>query len=137
MDKILSLFNLQTSNFKTRLGVFWGLAHVRLYLIIAIVVNGVLWLLAWLIVRNIDQATAILHYNILFGIDYIGQPHLIYVVPGLGLVWLIVNTVISFFTFKKDKFLSHLLLGFVEVGHLFLGLALYAIYLINFVNITL
>lgn len=137
MDKFLGLFNLKTSNLKSRITDYLSLFYIKAYFIFLLVCNLILWLLCWLIVVNIGQETAILHYNIVFGIDYIGNPHNIYIIPTIGSAWWIINFIIAFLVFKKDKILSHLLLLSAFVGHLFLGLAIYSIYLINFVNIKL
>jgi hypothetical protein len=50
-----------------------------------------------------------LHYNVLFGVDYIGESWRIYFVPLLGIIILFVNFLIGWFLYKKDKFMAHIL----------------------------
>ncbi|MFH1412627.1 MAG: hypothetical protein ABIG10_01185 [bacterium] len=135
MDKFLGLFNLKKSDFKNRLSDYFSLFYIKVYVIFLLASNLIIWLLTWLIASNIKQETIILHYNIIFGIDYIGSPVNIYWIPAIGSIWLLINLIISFVVMRRDKLLVHLLLSNALVGHVFLGLAIYSIYLINFVNI--
>ena len=52
-----------------------------------------------------------LHYNIIFGVDLLGAWWKIFFLPASGLLVALINFSLSFFLYKKDKFLS-MLLGF-------------------------
>lgn len=83
---------------------------------------------------RINQDIAILHYNVDFGIDLIGNKKSFFVIPLLGLIFIILDKVVLLFLLKKNdfKFLAYFLLSFLLLLHIFLALAQYSIYSINF-----
>jgi len=65
---------------------------------------------AYLVFR-VPQEIVILHYNVYFGIDMIGQSWQAFVVPGAPLVFLAVNTVLArAFYGIRERVASHILL---------------------------
>lgn len=62
----------------------------------------------WYVSRNIHQTTdnIFLHYNITFGIDLVGEWWKIYIIPAGGIAMLLINFLISFFSYRSDRFLS-------------------------------
>jgi hypothetical protein len=50
-----------------------------------------------------------LHYNILFGVDLIGPWQKILILPGIGLLVLVANTVLAWMLFNKNKFAAQIL----------------------------
>lgn len=50
-----------------------------------------------------------LHYNIYFGIDNIGSWYMALVIPLLGLLILVVNNILAYFFYIRDKVLSRIL----------------------------
>lgn len=108
---------------------------VRLYWLLTLAVNLILWILAFLIKRGLNQDLAILHYNTTFGIDYLAPRGQIYWLPLIGLLLLFINGALAFVFLKKDKFLGSLLLVSSLAVNFMVGLGLYSIYLVNFVKI--
>jgi len=98
-------------------------------------VNAALWLLAWLVWRGLHQDLAILHYNIIFGIDYLAPRGQIYFLPFIATILSFVNGWLSLGLCAKNAYLSRLLLAAALAAGLIVGLALYSIYLVNFVKI--
>ena len=135
LAKFLGYFDFKKASWRNFLISFFKLFFVRIYLIFTVLCNLLLWLLSWLVMVNINQELSILHYNIIFGIDYIGDPHRIFFLPAFGLAMALINMLLSLWLFKREKLLAHLLMLSALVFHIFLGLSLYSIYLINFVNI--
>jgi len=135
LTKFLGYFNFKKAGWKDILASFFKLSFVKIFLIFTILCNLLLWLLSWLVVVNINQELSILHYNIIFGIDYIGNPYSIFWLPAFGLAIALVNILGSLWFFKREKLLAQMLMLSTLVFHIFLGLSLYSIYLINFVNI--
>ena len=77
---------------------------------LSLLANAVMWVwLGWQIPHQSDPI--FLHYNILFGVDYIGEWWRAFALPLTGLVVLLVNTVLGWWLFSRDKFLNYLLLG--------------------------
>lgn len=50
-----------------------------------------------------------LHYNIIFGVDLIGEWWKLWFIPLSGLVIFVLNYGLSYFLYNKDKFLSRFL----------------------------
>ncbi|MFH1822387.1 MAG: hypothetical protein ABH830_01660 [Patescibacteria group bacterium] len=108
--------------------------YVRVYLIIIIGLNLFLWLASYLIKINVSQELIILHYNIDFGVDLIGNVNKIYIIPLLSLIILIINIILisNLVKHKFFKFIAHLLLATCIMVDIFLLISLASIYLINF-----
>lgn len=92
------------------------------------------WLQAVNIFRKFSGNFLILHYNIDFGIDLVGDSYKIFYIPLAGFFILLLNLIISSLFVRKEgsKILLHLLFSASIVVNTFLNLALFAIYLINF-----
>lgn len=92
------------------------------------------WFQAWFIRHNLSGDILVLHYNVDFGIDLVGDPVRIYLFPALGLAIFLLNFIIlaCWYRDKNFKVLAHLLLGAAALFGLFLSIALLAVYLINF-----
>ena len=69
------------------------------------------WLL-WQI--NPQPEPIFLHYNILFGVDYIGEWWKVLYLPIVGLFIFLVNGILAWILFSRDKFASQVL-NFVSV----------------------
>ena len=77
-------------------------------LVLSVSLNLANWL--WLITQIRPQAELIfLHYNILFGVDYVGEWWKVYYVPLTGLIIILINFIVGWFLFNKDKFVAILL----------------------------
>lgn len=75
---------------------------------LALLVNAAIWV--WLLSQIGPQSEQIfLHYNILFGVDYVGEWWRVLFLPISGLVIMLANGVIGWALFGKDKFYAHLL----------------------------
>ncbi len=80
---------------------------------LALLINISTW--AWLLLQIKPQdETIFLHYNILFGVDYIGAWWKVLYLPVLGLFIFLVNTIFGWVMFPKDKF-SAQVLNFVNL----------------------
>ncbi len=108
--------------------------YIRLYLIIIFGFNVFLWLLVYSIKINVSQELIVLHYNVNFGVDMIGEVGRLYVIPLLYLMIIVFNILIIFsiVKYKYFKFIAHILLLTSLVVGIFLLIALAFIYLVNF-----
>jgi hypothetical protein len=88
-------------------------------LFLAILANILTWF--WIIFRIRPQEDLIfLHYNILFGVDYIGEWWRVFYIPTIGLLILFINFVIGWVLFSKDKFISVILNAISVISGVFL-----------------
>jgi len=119
---------------KTYFGDFFGFWHVRIYSAVLVLLNLCLWFSAIFIKNHVSQDLIVLHYNVNFGVDLIGNVNQIFVVPILGLIIIVLNSLLAAFFLKHEhfKFVAHLLLAACFLANLFLLVALATVYLINF-----
>jgi hypothetical protein len=87
-------------------------------------VNLAVWLAALFFVRPVDYPI-ILHYNVYFGVDILGEWWQFYFLPGVGSVFFLVNILMAYFFYeRRERIAAYLfLLGafFVQVGVLISG----------------
>lgn len=75
---------------------------------LAFLLNLATWF--WLLLQIKPQTDPIfLHYNILFGVDYIGEWWKVLYLPIAGLFIFLVNGILGWVLFSKDKFATQLL----------------------------
>ena len=119
--------------------IFFMLYYIKLYLRdwwinISLVLGILLQLLIWAyLIMNIDSDLdrVFLHYNIIFGVDLVGEWWKIYYLPITGLVILLINNIVSYLIYKTDKFLSRLLNFWVVFIHVFLLIAVWLLVRLN------
>lgn len=108
--------------------------YLRIYTIINLLFLVLAFVFAWYLYQNISSDLMVLHYNVLFGIDKIGNPQEVFALPFLGLAVFMLNILISisFFRKKHFNFLSHLLSLSSLVVNMIVIFSLLSLYLINF-----
>ncbi|MDP2684023.1 MAG: hypothetical protein Q8P20_03110 [bacterium] len=90
--------------------------------VLALLINITNWL--WIVLRIRPQNESVfLHYNILFGVDYIGEWWRIYIIAFTGLVIFVINFLLGWLLFNKDKFVSILMNIVNVVSQVFLLIA--------------
>ena len=115
------------------LGALFGIFFFRVYFILAALINLFCWFFVFLIRSRIATDSAILHYNIDFGVNLIGTSNQLFTIPLLGLLILLMNSAAARIIIKRkvDKFLLHFLGGSAGIANFFLLIALSFLYLIN------
>ncbi|MFH0854275.1 MAG: hypothetical protein V1891_02175 [bacterium] len=74
-----------------------------------ILILGLLFLLVLKLgLKFNSEAQLFLHYNIYFGIDWIGSWYEIYLYPLAGLSIIIINYIFAIFFYSRDKMISYL-----------------------------
>ncbi len=73
----------------------------------------------------------LLHYNIYYGIDWIGEWYKVFIYPLIGFIILIINFSLSIFFFEKEKFLSYLLISAITFSEIIIFIAGLAVIWIN------
>lgn len=76
----------------------------------------------WNLVANIrpEVGQIFLHYNIIFGVDLVGDWWQIFYLPAVGIFVLLLNYLLSAVFYSFDKFLARLLAIWTLFFHLFL-----------------
>ena len=104
----------------------------RFYLITLAALNIINWLLARYVNAHVSQKLVVLHYNVNLGVNLIGNVRDIYIIPTLGLAFMVINFLLLLNIYRQSKLLIHLLLGFSILINMFLIASTISIYLINF-----
>ena len=97
---------------------------------LAAILNLFSWV--WLMVQIPDMGGQMfLHYNVLFGVDYIGEGWRMFLVPLLGLVIFIINMLASWILYRRDVFMSYILVGVTALCQIFVVIATVLVVFLN------
>lgn len=134
MEKIINFYYLAKQIVKEQLSFALSDLFVKIYLIIAFLLNILIWVGAKYIVATIGADQIALHYSVGFGIDYYGDAGRIYIIPLLGLLFIFMNFILYIIVDKyKDKnFIAHILFSSTVVTNTILLMSMLSIYIINF-----
>jgi hypothetical protein len=134
ISDIFSHIYFLKKNFLRSVSFLFDFFHIRILIIILVGLNLLIWFLALFVNYNVSQSLIVLHYNIDFGVDLIGEAKRLYIIPLLGLVIILINKILLMTLFKNEhfKFISYLLLLSALFVNFILLIALSIIYLINF-----
>ncbi|MFA5131338.1 MAG: hypothetical protein WC467_02830 [Patescibacteria group bacterium] len=119
---------------KASLGAIFHYKPSWVYLSLIVFWQIAAWVQTSLIRQKLSGEILVLHYNVDFGIDRIGDPAQIYLFPLLGLGVFLLSFILLAILYKNKNFkaLVMYLLGSSAIFGLFLSIALVAVYLINF-----
>lgn len=99
----------------------------------ALLLNIVTWLFTIALTRSIGSDIAILHYNVIFGIDKVGEGVSLYALPLAALEIFVINFVVAaLIAGKKNALLIYILAAGSFLASAIILVALYFIYLVNF-----
>lgn len=97
---------------------------------LSLLANIFVWL--WLLWQIKPQAEPIfLHYNILFGVDYIDMWWKVFYLPALGLLILLANAFLGWWLFNRDKFMAQMLNAGALLCQIFLVIAVALLVFLN------
>lgn len=115
-------------------GEFFSFHANRIYLSLIVVLQAGSWWLSSYIYRSLSGDLLVLHYNVDFGIDWIGNRGTIFYFPILNLVFLLGSLIILaiFGPGKNFRAQSHYLLSGVVMANLGILVYLTLVYTINF-----
>ncbi len=110
---------------------YWTDPTIFFSLVLAILSNLGMWLAIWQLVEPTNRPM-ILHYNVYFGVDAIGDWKNIFLMPALALMTLLVNTILSRFFYYKERLIAYLFAGMAFLVQLLMAVGLGGVILINF-----
>ena len=85
---------------------------IMLMVSLSLLLNLFSWF--WLKSQLPNTSELFLHYNVLFGVNYIGESWKVFFVPLVGLIILSANFFMGWLLYKKDKFMAQVL-NFVSI----------------------
>lgn len=130
--KLLNHFQVSRARAGEAILYLISFSFARFYLLFLLTLNIINWLLAYYVNKNVSQNLVVLHYNVNLGVNLIGNVRDIYIMPALGLSFMVINLLLLLNLHRRSRFLIHLLLGFSLLINLFLIASTISIYLINF-----
>lgn len=92
--------------------------------------NIAIWLLLYIFIKQSNETT-LLHYNIYFGVDLIGNWYNVYLIPLSGIVIILVNYILGAIMYLKKSVIFYLAIGFTMPIQILLGIAAVLIILQN------
>lgn len=103
---------------------------IKVNLFSSLMLNIIIWGILFLQVNNLSKEIP-LHYNIYFGIDLFGPWYQLFVLPLLGVGFLLLNFFLGAVYFSKEKIISYFLAGASSLIQILLIIATLAILSIN------
>jgi hypothetical protein len=133
-SKLYERFYSFSSKIKASSGEFFGFWSNRIYLGLVIICQVCSWWLSYYIFKNLASDLLVLHYNVDFGIDWVGDPNLIFYFPLIALAFLLLSVVLLFIfgPGRHFRFQSHYLMLGAVLANLGMLTALILVYIINF-----
>lgn len=111
---------------------FFKSAIANWLIVLSLLANLINWIILVIFVRPIDLPI-ILHYNVYFGVDMMGNYHEVYILPLIGIILFLVNWLLSIFLFdKKERIASYLLLMAALMIQLSMIVASVSVIIINY-----
>jgi hypothetical protein len=100
---------------------------------LSIIINFLIWVfIAWRFIPLVKPGEPMpLHFNIYFGIDFIGEWYKLLFIPLLGIIFILTNFFLADILYLRDKIISFFLLGASTFAQIILFIAVYMIILIN------
>lgn len=105
----------------------------RIVFPLSILLNLIIWAFLYLNFWPLRETRGILplHYNIYFGIDFVGEWYKIFIVPATGIFFIIINFLVADIVYLRDKVVSYFLAGAAIFIQMILGLAALAVIYLN------
>jgi len=110
---------------------YWTDPAIFFSLVLGALANLGMWAAIWFVIEPASQPI-ILHYNVYFGVDAIGDWKNIFMLPGLAAAVLAVNIVLSRFFYYKERLVSYLFAAMALAVQLLMAVGLGSVILINF-----
>lgn len=108
-------------------------SHIVVWLLLlGFLTNLINWIILKIWIKPVDFSV-ILHYNVYFGVDLIGNYAQVYMLPMIGLMLFLINFLLAMFFYeKKERIASYVLLMAAVMIQLSLIVASVSVILINY-----
>lgn len=109
---------------------YWKDKNIVFLSVFGLLVNICLWI--FLVNNKIESDyPIILHYNLFFGVDYLGNYEKIYLIPLTGLIIIFINSILGHILYAKEKLVAYFLIFNMLIIQMFLLFAGYLIIKVN------
>lgn len=108
-------------------------SHIAIWLLIfGFFANMINWIILWIWIEPVEFPI-ILHYNVYFGVDSVGDYKQVYILPFIGLILFLINLFLAmYFYAQKERIASYVLLMGTLMIQLSLIVASASVILINY-----
>lgn len=108
-------------------------SEISLWLVlITFIFNAINWSILFVFIRSVD-ADIILHYNVYFGVDQIGNSRIIFTLPLIGFFLFIINLFLADFFYRNcERIASYILLLAALMVQVLLVIASISVIVINY-----
>ena len=131
LRRIVILKNFLTSGLKlVAFRSYWKNEIIMSIFALSCLANISLWVFLFKNQKS-SELPVILHYSLFFGVDYLGGYNEIYLIPAVGVIIIVTNTILGCLLYKKERLASYFLAFNIFIVQLFLLLAGYLIVEIN------
>jgi len=110
--------------------VFWSNKLNLTLVLLSLFFNLTSWILLAVFIKR-SEFPVPLHYNIYFGIDLTGPYRNIFNLPSIGLFVVVINFVLGFWFYSKDRIISYILLLVSLVVQIFVLIGAVTVIFIN------
>lgn len=137
MKKNSTDINKATKGLTSRFKLFFKRDYFQNHLVLWMLIfsfgaNLADWILLAVFTHPVDSGI-ILHYNVYFGVDMIGDWKLAFIMPAVGLILLVVNILLgAYFYRNKERIASYVLLIAALMAQLSLLIASTSVIIINY-----
>lgn len=109
---------------------YWKDSLITTIIFFSIISNLSIWI--FLLNNKIEgNYPIILHYNLIFGVDYLGNYEKVFLLPAVGAIIFIFNTLLGYYVYAKEKLASYFLQFNALIIQIFLFFAAYLIIKVN------
>jgi len=131
LRRIVILKNFLTSGLKlVSFRSYWKNKIIMNIFALSCLANVSLWIFLFKNQKS-PELPVILHYNLFFGVDYLGGYNEIYLIPIVGVIVIIVNTILGYLLYERERLASYFLTFNIFIVQSFLLFAGYLIVEIN------
>lgn len=110
---------------------YWTDPVIFFSLGLSVLANAGIWAALLFTVEAVDRPI-ILHYNIYFGVDAIGDWRNVFIMPAIALLIFLVNLILSRFFYYKERLASYLFTGMGLLAQLLMAVGVASVIIINF-----
>ncbi len=131
LRRTVILKNFLTSGLKlVSFRSYWKNKIIMSIFALSCLANVSLWIFLFKNQKS-SELPVILHYNLFFGVDYLGGYNEIYLIPIVGVIVIIINTILGYLLYERERLASYFLTFNIFIVQSFLLLAGYLIVEIN------
>lgn len=109
---------------------YWHDRYINSVLFVSIFLNLINW--AYLASnRTSGDYPIILHYNLFFGVDFLGNYNMVFLIPLVGVIVFLVNSLLGHIFYRAEKLAAYIFTINILIVQCFLLLASYLIVAVN------